>query len=401
MEKIKIMHCADVHGDLDALEIYANQIKEKNPDIATVTGDLINEVFTEEESKEFFQYKEGEESQYQEKVKNILNTVQAEVDVIGSEKMVEIFPQELFKAIMTDTLEEGSILELPGEEQKGPSTKDLYELSKNPITPISIRNAVNQYLDAREKRGKKREEGGFIKIAETSMKTQYREIEKIIEDTECLVLPGNYDGRCLEEIMPERKIHKEIKTIKDIKIAGYGSAKEIPPWIPKELIEEFRGIVVIDKESEEDEPIYQGSEAGWFMIQEDPDIVLLHQIPQNDEGLQMYIMNDQPYILLTGHIHEAIRIGKLSENTHLIMPGKLGKAPAETPQLEELKTFVEIDINKEGRGDDKILTLEKVMYYQIKDGKIIPFREYKFDDNGNFKRKENLSNEAMMFIGPL
>ena len=385
MEKIKIMHCADVHGDLDALKIYSNYVKEKKPGMSYVTGDLINEVFSDEEVKEFLQYEIT--------AKNLLETIQSEANNIGGENMMKLISQELFNAIATDTLEEGSLIEIPGKEQEGPSTKDLYDLLKNPQAPLSLGNATKQYLDARENREKNQEK--YVKIAETSMRLQYEEMEKILEGTDCLVLPGNYDGSCLEDIMSERNMHKKSKTIKDIKITGYGSAKGSPSWIPEELREEFQRIRALN---EKKEVVYEGSEAGLFMIEEDPEIALLHETPFNEEGLQTYIANEQPYIVLSGHMHEMRGINKLGENTHLIMPGKLGKAPAEIPELQELKTFVEIDLNKEGEGEDKILKLEKVTYHQIKENTLQPFMTYEFDEHGDLKSKNNFSRDCG-FIG--
>jgi len=383
MEKIKIFHSADMHGDLDSLDTYIEYVREKKPDITLVTGDLVHGVFTEEELKQYMKHREL----YEGTKMSLLGKVIEEAKKIGKEKIMELFPPQLFQAIQEDSLKEKSIIDI--HEDNEPSTKDLHEMI-NPKTPPAIANAISPYLDARETYQK------YVQTGRESMESQYRDIKRIIENTDCLILPGNHDGECLEEILSEKNIHKKSVTTKDIKIAGYGSAAGMPVWIPSALLEKFRGIKVVNKQ--EKELVYDGSEAGWFMIEEDPDIAVFHETPLIDESLMAYVKNESPYLILAGHLHEGIGIYKFNEGSHLILPGKLGNPDMEPKDHSTLRTFVEIDLLKEKETSVR-LQPEKVTFHQIKNGKIEPFAEYKFDEHGNFKSKENISKDCSSLKG--
>lgn len=397
MEKIILSHGADPHGDLEAMNIYADYIKEQKPNISFLTGDLIHRTFTKEQLESASKISEI----YGEKQGALVNAVAEEAKAIGKEKMNGIFPFSLFEAVREDSLVEESIIETPYEnkEEKAPSTKDLHDLIK-PATPQKILNPIKEYLDAREKFNEHM--GERVKIGEQSMELQYKEIGKILEDTTCLVIPGNYDGKCLEKIMPERNMHgKKSRIIEGIKIAGFGSAANgMPWWLPEELLEEFRPVTVKNEKTEQ--LLYKGSEAGWFMIREDPDIAVLHETPLTDQGLSIYMQNEQPYIILAGHLHEVLQPKKLNTKTRLIMPGKLGTIPTlEEDLIEEqnateltkaaksgfryLRTFVEVHLQKEGEGENIILQPERISYKQIKNGKVEPLMEFKYDKEGQFE----------------
>ncbi len=369
MEKIKIFHSADMHGDLDSLDTYIEYTREAKPDITLVTGDLINSVFTEEELKQYMKHREL----YEGTKMSLLGKVIEEAKKIGKEKIMELFPPQLFQAIQEDSLKEKSIIDI--HEDNEPSTKDLHEMI-NPKTPTSIANAISPYLDARETYQK------YVQNGRYNMESQYRDIKRIIENTDCIILPGNHDGECLEEILSEKNLHKKSLTIKDIKISGYGSAKGAPVWIPSALLEKFKGIQVVNQQ--EKELVYDGSEAGWFMIEEDPDIAVFHETPFADESIRTYIQNESPYLILAGHLHEGIGIYKFNEESHLILPGKLGNPGMEPKDHSTLRTFVEIDMLKEKETSVR-LQPEKVTFHQIKNGKIELFAEYKFNEKGNLE----------------
>lgn len=356
MEKIRIFHSADAHGDLEAIKIYSDHIKEQKPDIAFLTGDLIDGVFPTEQLKEYVPIIR----EYEKKKYALLKSAVEGLNIVGPEEMMKLFPQELFQAIKNGTLEDDALIEIPGKIRGAPSTKDLNDLLNNPAVLPSVGAAIEPYLKARETYKEP------YKLAKQSMESQYKEIAKILEGLPCLVLPGNHDGKCLEEIMGNRNLHKDGIIFKGIKIAGYGSAKGVPQGMPPELLENFP--MFKDTITKEDEKIeYEGSEAGAFMIYKDPDIAVLHETPFADEGIKAYITTEQPYLILTGHLHDLIGATyEFGKNTCLIMPGKLG-IDEKTP----LRTFVEIELQKE-EGKSYIESVD-FSYKQIKDDKIEPY----------------------------
>lgn len=408
MEKIKIFHSADAHGDIEAIKIYSDHIKEQKPCIAFLTGDLIHRVYT----KEQFDSHDKKVQEYVEKKKALVDVVAEEAKRIGPEKMNEIFPIALFKAIQSDELAEGSLILSPEEnqEQKTYSTIDLYNMVKDPKQiPKKIWEEIMPYLNVRERFKEHLKE--HITVAEQSMETQYKEIAKILEGTDCLVLPGNHDGKCLEEIMSERDIHKDYKIIKGIKIAGYGSAKGQPWWIPEVLLEDFQFIV----KTQEGKIMYQIPEAVQFIMKQDPDIAVFHETAYTDEVIKSYIRHKGPDIILTGHVHELVRPEKQNIGTYLIMPGKLGIIPpleggliellgepefikAPTAGFSQLRTFVELYLQKEGEDEKLSLQPEKIVYKHIKNGKIIPLIEFNYAEEGVFKESHVLDKEAYALI---
>jgi len=396
MEKIKILHSADAHGDLEAIKIYSDYIKKQKPDIAFLTGDLIHRVYTKENlnacSKEI--------EEYQNKKGALLSAVAEEVKKIGGKKMNEIFPAELFAAIQNDELKESSII-LPAEEnqeEKIYSTKDLHEMVKDTKTiPQRIWEEITPYLNARERFKEYQKE--HVTIAERSMETQYNEIKRMLQGTDCLVLPGNHDGKCLEKIMPERNMHRNTKTIKGILISGYGSAKGKPWWIPEALLEDFR----IFTKTHEGKILGQIPEAVDFIMKQDPEIAVFHETAYTDEIIRSYITHKGPDIVLAGHMHEQVLPEKCNIGTYLIMPGKLGTAPTLEGGLIELtyeeslieapkegfryvRTFVEIDLLKEGECNDLVLKPKNIFYKQIKNNKVAPLAEFEYNDIGLLKK---------------
>ncbi|MDP2908270.1 MAG: metallophosphoesterase [Nanoarchaeota archaeon] len=385
MEKIRIFHSADPHGDMEAIKTYSEHIKKEKPDMAFIAGDLIDGVFTESQleayAKDMLQYKNEKEK--------LITVVIKEAKIKGEEEINKIFPLALLPAIAEEELEDESIIEQPNKP-KGNflSTKKLYEISNDPQPPIEIRSAITRYLNAREAYGKHTQTG------KESMESQYRDIDSILEDTNCLVIPGNHDGKCLEGILLEKYIHKQGRTIKGIKIAGYGSSNARPAHIPGELLEDFPFCKIGNRTTKE--VVYQGSEAGWFLIEKEPDIAVVHTPPMADEGIGVYFANEKPYLLLAGHIHQLIGVQKIGQNSHLVMPGKLGYHKG-TEGFEELKTFAEIHMEKEGT-ENIALQPEKILYHQIKDGKIKPFMEYTLKD-GVPAEKKYLSEDCVLLRG--
>jgi len=385
MEKIKILYCTNVNEDLEALKTYSDYVRETKPDMNFVAGNLIDEVLTEEELESFLKL---EKNEYNDAKKKIIEAIQEEAKLQGIEDPNEInekiFPYELFDAIMKDRLKEGSIIENPLESDEGYTTQNLNEFIK-PETPLHISSAINNYLKVMETRQK------YVHEAEKNMKSKYEKIKEILASTNAFVLPGNYDGKCLEDIMQEKNLHKKFTKIEDIPIAGYGSSDEIPTWIPQGLREDFNILTAVN----DGKPV-QVSEAGMFMMERDPDIALLHKSPLREKILNIYMNKEKPYLLLTGDLNEDIGVNRQGENTHIIMPGKLGAAILEKDTID-LKTFVEIDMLK---GED-VMQLEKVTYHQIKDDGIVPFMEYNFDKNGNFQSKTCISEDSKLLTGVL
>lgn len=370
MEKIRIFYAADLHGDFSSLKAVKDYLKGTNFDITLITGDILDLPFSEKEIEAYLKpRKEGQEviKNFAEKKKDLVTKI-AEQHEITPELIEKTVPPEIFEKIQKNQI----------------TLMELYALRDEVEIPLEsgIRGAIVGYSKAREKLNElqknfEEHEKKYIGIAENNMKKSYQEFKQALSGVEFLTLPGNHDGKCLEEILKEESLHKKTKEIKGVKIAGYGSAQGVPNVVPEEVLEPFMYHKV---KTENGEGLF--SDAGNFMLEQEPHIAVLHETPLTDDGLRIYAANKKPTIILAGHMHEMIRPYKLNDDTRLIMPGKLGKTKAPTKELEELKTFVEIDLVKEGKDKNLKLQLEKVSYKHIKGGKVVPLAEYNYDKKG-------------------
>ncbi len=371
--KIRIMHAADLHGDFDALAAYAKAVQNSQPDIAFIGGDLIEGVFTDEELQD---YSEVFNDYHQTRL-NLLTIVSEEFK-INQDLIKNLFPPSLFHALKDDLLEEGTLIEtLSGDNDNGdnkPTTRDLYKILENPLVPINIGNAVQAYLKIRESMSK------YVEIGRKSMEHQYSEIKNVLEDSSILVIPGNQDGKCLEDVLNNFSLHKKVIDIKGLKFAGYGGASGIPQWIPTELLEIFE-YFVIQQETGESAPI---SEATRFFINNPADIFLTHECPVKDEGLSRFIQEKQPSLMLAGHIHEMVGLFKVGRS-YLIQPGKLGAT--DMSHEVNLRTFTSVTIIRQDNSDPH-LNIHSVDYSYLDDkNEVQPLMNYSFDSKGNFKSK--------------
>ena len=280
---MKILYSADLHGDGEALHLfsaYASNRKDINAVI--YSGDLIAPPLDNEQMKDFLEVKQ----------------------ILGGIREKNKIPYSL--AQIAKTFMEGEGVD-----------ESLKSLSKSYLiyASLSKENMLAQYKAIKEK---------FSKFS-----------------VPVLTLPGNHDGKCLEEILGEENLHMKTKDVNGIKFAGYGGAEVIPVWMPEELAMNYQEVL-------DDNYIFHSQPLG-FLSQQNADIAVVHNPPfgacditknldkvvdkeynQDDEshvgskGIASYIMQDSPRVVLAGHIHESIGVEQKGYS-YVLNPGNIGR----------------------------------------------------------------------------
>lgn len=349
MEKIKIFYAADLHEDLDSLKIIKDYIKEIKHDITFITGDLIHIPFSEKEFETYLKPREKDRELKKDFIKKKIDLLN-KIRQAATPDLMEIITQETYTQIETDEITDMELYALSGKLgmfiESGISGAML-EYSK-------AREQINEFQKDIEEHEEK-----YIKIAENNMKKSYEEIKKILSEIEYLTLPGNHDGKCLEEILGEKSLHKNVKNVKNLKIAGYGGATATLNIVPSTFVEFVEG------RTEKDEKPVLVSEPLGFLMEKNPDIAVTHEIPLGaipkigSEGLGIYVREKKPALVLSAHMHmfHGVYPFQTNDKTVLVIPGKLGKIE-ETPSRRhnDLRTFAEIEATKQENG----LIIDKV-----------------------------------------
>lgn len=356
MEKIRIFYAADLHGDFDSLKTIKDYIKEIKPDVTLITGDLIHIPFSEKELETYLKPHEKDRELKKDFIKkkmDLLNKIQQ----AATPDLMRIITQETFNRIQTDEI----------------TDMELYALSGNPvIIPQSgVGGAMLGYSKARDQMKEfqkdiEEHEEKYIKIAENNMKNSYEEIKKILSGIGYLTLPGNHDGKCLEEILGEESLHKKVKNVKDLKITGYGGAAVTMEILSSTFVEFVEG------RTEKDGKPAIFSEPLGFLMKENPDIAVTHEIPLGaipkigSEGLGIYVAEKKPALVLSAHMHmfHGVYPFQTNNKTILVMPGKLGRVEEEPSERHNnLRTFAEIEATRQENG----LNIDKVTIKRLTD----------------------------------
>ncbi len=360
MEKIKLFYAADLHGDLDSLKIAKEYLDKTKFDITIISGDYIHLPFKDTEIEDYMEPREKGKAIMQkfiEKKNNLLIPIIEQYQTNPRNIEREI-PPDMVKRIQEDQI----------------TDMDLYAIAGNAEIPLAsgIRSASMEYSKAREgiedemkklKDGLQAHEEKYTKIAEANMQTMYEEIKKIMTRTDYLALPGNHDGKCLEEIMKEESLHKKVKEVGGLKIAGYGGAAIIMPIVPS-VFTEF-----IEREVEQNGNRGVLSEPMIFLLEKSPDIAVTHEVPLGaipgigNQGLGVYVAKKKPALVLAAHMHEfhGAYPFQTNDKTILVMPGKLGLTEENTERYAKLRTFAEIELTQH----KKELKVDKVTIKNI------------------------------------
>lgn len=361
MEKIRMFYGAEVNGDFDTLKVIKQYLEKENFDITIINGDFIITPFSQEEFEAYIKPKQ----EAQEAVINFANTKKDLINKIGEQYKItpdlieEAIPKETYQSIRSDEIRD----------------MELYALASNNQIPLEsgIRGALIQYSKAREKIAKlqeehKKHEEEYVKIAENNLeKKSYKEVKKIMSGIEYLILPGDYDGKCIENVLKEENLHKQVKNIKGIKIAGYGGAQTKINLVPEVFMKFKEGVV-----EHEGQPVLI-SEPLTYLMETEHDIAVTHELPTGaipeigSKGLGTYVANKKPALVLSSHRNEFHGVYPFFSNnkTLLVMPGKLGKMQDDdySERHNNLRTFAEIELTKDKEG----LSVDKVTIKSLTD----------------------------------
>jgi len=305
---MKILYISDLHADFKNLEC-AKAYSDRNihPDVTIVSGDLADSVFSIEEAEKHLEIFEKANA-----------VAESEMDRRFS---VHGFPVKLSpyeKIAITQEIARQIIL------------KKHY--------PDNLKDLARTYLHH------------LYSTAGKNYEAQYSKILEIMGE-DIIVLPGNYDTNLeinydistekRESALHKQNIHKKVKTIDDIVIAGYGGAASAegipisPLLIPQEITVFFNEYIEIHPITGKVLPVSEPLE---FLNKVSPHIALTHSPPKGicDEskngdhagswGIEAYVKTGKSKILLCGHIYEGkgirLVIGK-EGNTVVVNPGSL------------------------------------------------------------------------------
>jgi len=362
MEKLRMFYAADLHGDLESLKIVKEYLDKSKFDITVISGDYIHLPLNEEELESYMEPNNKGRTIMQgfiEKKDSFLKKIIQEYQT-NRVRIEREISTDMIKEIQHDRIADDDL--------------DAIWYNQEILLASGIRSAALDYKESRKETNEKMKklkddmqphEEKYIKIAEANMHAMYQEIKKILSGTNFLALPGNHDGKCLEDIMKGESLHKQVKEVNGLKIAGYGGAPVVMP-IVNSIFTEY-----LERQVEEDgqDKIY--SEPMIFLLEKSPDIAVTHEVPMGaitnagNQGLGIYVAKKKPILVLSGHMHEfnGVYPFMTNEESLLVMPGKLGKTEEDTARYSKQRTFAEIGINKGKKG----LSVEKVAIKKITD----------------------------------
>lgn len=188
----------------------------------------------------------------------------------------------------------------------------------------------------------------FHQAAKT-MKEKYQLIEEMVKkyaNSPAHFLPGNYDIDLQYTALYERDLHRKSIIFNNLKLSGYGGAPIITSGIPEKLSVKFH---------EYSKNGIQFSEPEDFFRYERPDIVVIHNpaygfldvIPSQghvgSHGIRRYLDDNQPLLVLSGHVHEDQGILKHG-NTIFVNPSNFGPVDS-IHGIQGGGFFTEITIN--------------------------------------------------------
>lgn len=281
---MKILYCADIHGDLESLKKFRDYAKS-NADVAICAGDLISFTLTEKRmaqlgilTRSFLQLRSA-------------NHIQDSLEVMTQK-----------------------ITEMPEEK-----------------CPEELRRAAKRY-------------SRLHNLSKGNAKQQYEAIKEIFDsfDLPVYTIPGNWDVKNLGDALHKEDLHDKnpsANTLNGITFGGYGGSYESMVGIlPLDLEIPFNQKEVYKILCKQNPNI---------AVVHCPPFEILDRNYKKDmenEGsamIRLYAAEKQPYLLLVGHMHADIGIENYMVRTVVINPGNLGRYPPGSKD-PHFGTFMEI-----------------------------------------------------------
>ncbi len=292
---MKITSLSDIHGDFETFDKAGEIIKASDADVVAITGDIAGGVF------------EGDEKELFVKIQDLMYSNAEHVMKIMEDKIKSMHDVAGFLASGYD---------------------------KN--VPDNLKEKAKQYLDM-EKTGEER------------LSWQYRIFKKKLDalGKPVVLVPGNWDSKCLESILSEECIHGKTKEIGGVKFTGFGGAPITPREMPVNLLYGF----------DEDEAFLTLNK------HEDAEVVLTHANPRFFEGKNAFFKGEYalltnlhrntPSLMLTGHSHSCLWAKENKAGTVVLNPGNLGRY-----ENQPFGTFFELEL-------DDNLFVKPLAFYRI------------------------------------
>lgn len=224
-----------------------------------------------------------------------------------------------------------------------------------------------------------------LDMVEWNLNNVYEIFNHIIKDNRerTYTLPGNHDLDLEQTILKDIDLHNKAIKHKNFKIAGYGSAIDergfpFAAGCVPELTARFNEYL---RNNDGKPELF--SEPRDFLLQEKPDMVLLHnpplnyldfsrakQAPTGSRGLLQYAQEGLTEVFLSGHLHTNMGIQKIKTKNDafsvIINPGPLGNTIDFNEQglMEPITggNFLELEL------DDETKRFLSAKVYKIQDG---------------------------------
>ena len=302
---IRIVCCADIHGDFLTFELLKDFINNrgKSIDLVICSGDLILQIFDNKEQKKF---------------QNVSTVLWQARNSVWSNLILGEFAHKISR-------------------------------SKK---PNKMKDTARRYLE-------------FLSIASKRMSAQYRKFKELFDDFDLTVLmtPGNYDGHLMTEHFADECIHLKTKTIQKLKFAGYGGADVVPPHIPEDLLVAYNEGQTTKGFISQPYFFLSSQQPDIAIVHTPPygccDVVGvgMSMVSNGDNGgghvgsigIRAYVLEQKPNLVVAGHIHEAVGLEKLNES-YVINPGNLGRF-----YNRDYGTFMEVELDDNGKFSSAFL----------------------------------------------
>lgn len=275
---MKILYCADIHGDLESLKKFRDYAKN-NADVAVCAGDLIS--FT-----------------------------------LNPKRMtqLDILTKSFLKLRSTNRIQDS--LEV--------MAKKISEMPEEKC-PKELKDAAQRY-------------SRLHNLSKGNAKQQYEAIKEIFDSFNVPVytIPGNWDIKHLGDALHKEDLHDKTDKVNGIIFGGYGGSYEnMIGILPLDLEIPFDQKEVYDRLCKLNLEIAVVHCPPWKILDRD------HKKNMENKGsamIRLYLAEETPELLLVGHMHKDIGVKKYMD-TIVINPGNLGKYPVNP---DSFGTFMEI-----------------------------------------------------------